>query len=236
MSSRQTRRAQARGQMQTGGPRRRDPMRPIYIGLAVAILAIFIIFGLFNYKTRKDYEAATATPTPGASATPKPIDLHDQTTVGKSVFKQGNSPSGGTGSPVDGIECQEEMASYHVHAHLALYVNGQQIAIPRFVGFAPNNHGGGCLYWVHTHDATGIIHVEAPHLRDFNLGNFFHIWGEPLGAAQVAAYKGPVTAYVNGNKYVGDYGAIPLAAHQQITLEVGTPLVPPPNYSFPLGE
>lgn len=211
-------------------------MRPIYIGFGIAILAVFVIFAAINFKTQRDYAAALATPTPGASSTPKPIDLHDQTAIGKNVFKQGNTPTGGTGAIVDGIECQEEMASYHVHAHLALFVKGQQIAVPRFVGFAPNTTGGGCLYWVHTHDASGIIHVEAPHLQSFTLGNFFRIWGQPLSMTQIAAFKGPVTAYVNGNKYVGDLSQIPLSAHQQITLEVGTPVVPPPNYSFPPSE
>jgi hypothetical protein len=236
MSSRQARRAQERGHGTTGGPKRRDPMRPIYIGLGVAILLVFVVFAFLNYKTSRDYAAALATPTPGASATPKPIDLHDQSTLGANALKLGDTPSGGTGAPVDGIECQAEMASYHVHAHLALFVNGKQIAIPKFIGFAPNNTGGGCLYWVHTHDAAGIIHVEAPHLQKFTLGNFFDIWGQPLNNSQIATYKGPVTAYVNGNKYVGDLSAIPLSAHQQITLEVGTPVVPPPNYAFPPGE
>jgi hypothetical protein len=36
-------------------------------------------------------------------------------------------------------------------------------------------------------------------------------------------------------KYDGDLRAIPLAAHQQIVLEVGTPVVPPPNYVLPAG-
>jgi len=42
-----------------------------------------------------------------------------------------------------------------------------------------------------------------------------------------------VSAYVNGSPYNGDLRSIPLVSHQQIVLEVGKPVVPPPNYVFP---
>jgi hypothetical protein len=35
----------------------------------------------------------------------------------------------------------------------------------------------GYLTSLHTHDATGIIHVESPTRRSFNLGDFFDVWG-----------------------------------------------------------
>jgi hypothetical protein len=60
----------------------------------------------------------------------------------------------------------------------------------------------------------------------------FDIWGQPLQQDEVATFKGSVTAYVNGQQYTGDLRNIPLGSHQQIVLEVGTP-VPPPNYKFP---
>lgn len=208
-------------------------MRNVYIGFAIAIVVVIAGFALFNQYQRKQYAAAYATPTPGPNASAKPVELRDQTTVGKAVLKPGDVFGGGSGSPVDGIECQPEMATYHVHAHLALFDHGRQIAIPQFIGFTPDNKGGGCLYWIHTHDAAGIIHIEAPQIANYTLANLFHIWGEPLSKTQVATFKGPVTTYVNGLKYDGDPNTIPLVAHQQITLEVGTPLVPPPNYAFP---
>jgi hypothetical protein len=85
-----------------------------------------------------------------------------------------------------------------------------------------------------------VIHIEAPDLSPpqgvpFTLGMLFDIWGQPLQPDDVAGLKGDVTAYVNGQKYDGDLTAIPLRAHQQIVLEIGAPLVPPPNYTFPPG-
>ncbi len=48
---------------------------------------------------------------------------------------------------------------------------------------------GNCFYWLHTHAADGIIHIESPIHRIYTLGDFFDEWGQPLGPAQV----GPVT-------------------------------------------
>src|SRR6185437_2852232 len=98
--------------------------------------------------------------------------------------------------------------------------------------------GNGCLYWIHAHDGSGIIHVEAPELGPpgggpYTLGMFFDVWGQALTGSGVAGFKGPVTDYVNGAKYNGDLRVTPLRSHQEITLEVGTPLVPPPLYSWP---
>jgi hypothetical protein len=132
-----------------------------------------------------------------------------------------------------------EFFTLHVHPHLAIFYNGKQIQVPQFIGFAPSL-AGSCLYWIHTHDASGVIHIEAPDLSPpqggpFTLGMLFDIWGQPLQPDDVAGLKGDVTAYVNGQKYDGDLTAIPLRAHQQIVLEIGAPLVPPPNYTFPPG-
>lgn len=127
------------------------------------------------------------------------------------------------------------MVALHTHSHLSLFVNGKQLQIPQYIGIVPTGERTVCLYWIHTHDPSGVIHVEAPEIHEYTLGNFFDIWGEDLRSDQVGPYHGPVTAFVNGGKYDGDVAQIPLRAHQQITLEVGTPVVPPPNYSFPVG-
>jgi hypothetical protein len=218
-------------------------MIAVYIGIAVAVVVIFAGFAVVNWKTNHDLAAQTAianaTPTPGPNAKAKAIQIIDGIAIGKPAFARGDSPDGGNGSPVDGIQCETaEAVTMHVHAHLALFDKGVQMAIPANVGFAPS---GTCLYWTHTHDASGLIHVEAPDFKapsggPYTLGIFFDVWGEPLTRTQVARYAGPVTAFVNGTKYDGDLKAIPLAAHNQITLEVGTPIVPPPNYTFPPNE
>jgi hypothetical protein len=220
-------------------------MRPVYIGIGIALVAVVLGFVAFNWWQNRTVQQAYATPTPGPTATSKPIQVSNGENLGAKWVKAKYpvTPQGGHGQPVDGISCGEmEYSTLHIHSHLAIFYDGRQMQVPQFIGFAPSL-AGGCLYWIHTHDASGIIHIEAPDITPaqgspynyFALGMLFDIWGQPLSSDNVATFKGPVTAFVNGVKYDGDLRAIPLRAHQQIVLEVGTPTVPPPNYVLPEG-
>jgi hypothetical protein len=94
---------------------------------------------------------------------------------------------------------------------------------------------GTCFYWLHTHAADGIIHIESPIARTFTLGDFFDVWGQKLGPERVGPSPGPVTALIDGHVYRGNPRDIPLTAHAQIQLEVGRPLVAPVSITFPSG-
>jgi hypothetical protein len=135
----------------------------------------------------------------------------------------------GAGQAVDGVQCNSsEQAVFHIHTHLTVFVNGSARQVPQYVGFFDNT----CLYWLHTHVADGIIHVESPVHRTFTLGNFFDVWGQPLGPSQVGPAKGTVTAFYNGQRYEGDPRNIPLGDHTQIQLDVGSPLIAPESISW----
>jgi hypothetical protein len=178
-----------------------------------------------------------------AGAQRRPIQLVQATLVGRTMFEPGDTARGGVGQPVDGIEgSSREMLAVHVHAHLALFYKGEQIAIPYGIGVVKPfqvDRGfvgtGSGIYWLHTHDATGIIHVESPDNRPYTLGNFFDIWGQPLTSDRVATLTGRVRAYVDGKVHAGNPRDIALGPHVEITLEVGTPIVTPPVYIFPDG-
>ena len=142
-----------------------------------------------------------------------------------------------TGQPVDGIQCDSaEQVVYHIHTHLAVYVEGAPRRIPLGVGivepsvsqtqngpFASATH---CYYWLHTHTDDGIIHIESPTKSAYTLGNFFDIWRQPLSTRQVGPATGTVTVFVNGARFSGDPRAIPLGSHTDIQLDVGSPIVP----------
>lgn len=145
-----------------------------------------------------------------------------------------------------GVDCgATEQLATHTHTHLAVFVHGALRPIPLGVGFygqvqvsrtaqgAFANGTSNCLYWLHTHAQDGIIHVEAPAGRTFVLGQFFIIWGQPLTQNQVGPATGPVTAYVNGHLWTQPIENIPLAAHENIQLDIGAPLVPPRTVTFP---
>jgi len=150
------------------------------------------------------------------------------------------------GQPVDGIGCQtSEQTLFHIHAHLTIVVNGSPRQVPAGIGIpgartqdtpdGPFVDTGNCFYWLHTHAADGVIHIESPVRRGYTLGEFFDEWGLPLGPGQVGPARGHVTALYNGQVYLGNPRDIPLAAHAQIQLEVGTPLVAPVSITWPGG-
>jgi len=151
-----------------------------------------------------------------------------------------------TGQDVDGISCQtSEQTLFHIHAHLTVFVNGTARQVPAAIGIpgaqaqataaGPFIEQGKCFYWLHTHAADGIIHIESPVQRTFTLGNFFDVWGQPLSPTQVGPASGKVTAIYNGKLYTGNPRNIPLNAHAQIQLDVATPLIAPVTIGFPTG-
>lgn len=167
------------------------------------------------------------------------IAIQPDTVIGKVTFPQGDAPQGAQGSVVDSMTCRTSSAGvYHIHMHLSLFVNGQQIAIPLGIGMLDpvTTHGfafqNRCHYALHTHDASGVLHDQSPTPGPHTLGEFFDVWGEPLSATNVAGFQGSVIAFVNGKRYTGDLRAITFVPHMQITLEVGAPVVQPPIYSF----
>ena len=173
---------------------------------------------------------------PGPEAVPVP---HGASLAG--------STSAASGSTVGGIQCNtSEQTIFHVHTHLTIFVNGAARQIPYGIGITPPRRGqqtaagvfltsGGCFYWLHTHAADGIIHIESPVQRSYTLGNFFDLWGQPLSRDRVGPAKGKVTAFFNGKVYLGNPRQLPLGNHTQIQLDVGAPLVAPESITFGSG-
>ena len=136
------------------------------------------------------------------------------------------------GAPViDGIKCEPEHLETHYHAHLTLLRNGKQVKVPAFIGIDFKHQ---CLYWLHTHDATGIMHIESPDTRTYTLGNWFDVWGKPLSKTQAAGLKGNLKVFVGNRAFSGDPRTIVLKPHELITIEQGKVVEPPP-FTFPPG-
>jgi len=144
------------------------------------------------------------------------------------VVAQGQAPANAAYPAVDNISCQStEQGGTHVHAHVTIYVNGQKSSIPANVGIAPD---GSCLYWLHTHDDTGVLHIEAPAGVSATFGNFLDIWGrrfQQLGYPSQFSNTAGWQVYVNGKPFSGDYRSIPLQSHTLITLAYHSPGVQP---------
>jgi len=76
---------------------------------------------------------------------------------------------------------------FHIHALLRIYVDGILSPIPKNIGIYEPQHIESSL---HTHDETGIIHMEATHPHRFTLGDFFDVWGVKLGPDRVGGLTG----------------------------------------------
>lgn len=129
-----------------------------------------------------------------------------------------------TAMAISGIECnRSEQLNYHIHSGLDVFVNGVQQQVPSNIGILSSP---SCLYWLHTHSANGIIHIEAPETREFMLGQFIDIWEQTLTNSTAffdSVSDMPVTAYVDGQRFEGDYRTIPLESLREIVLTYGTP-------------
>lgn len=207
-----------------------------------------------------------ATPTPGSTATPAPPGPSSQTitTSAGSVSGQtggfspaeGDTASGGQGQPIDNTTCDTSMSdNYHIHAFIGVYNNGTLMALPAGVGMQnpqPPANGfvdvASCFYHLHTHDQSGIVHIEDPNPGNipisasmYTLKTLLDIWGITADANHFGPFQGPVRVFTsgaisransNGNTVAADtltyFGSdprsIPMYAHEVIFIEVG------PNY------
>jgi hypothetical protein len=136
----------------------------------------------------------------------------------------------------------KEFKINHVHAHLDVFIDGQEIVVPAGIGinikdpevihFADNGSYGGieicdqpCISPLHTHDASGIIHTESSDPKPHTLGQFFVEWGVELSETCVGEHCAPtpIGVYIGGELYKGDPRAIGLTDQKVIVIVVGTP-------------
>lgn len=176
--------------------------------------------------------------------------------------RTGGGGQGPIGNKIDNISCDTTMPNtYHVHAFFGIYVNGTEYALPDAVGIVhasadqydsysgwPNQTDyGTCFYHIHTHDPSGLVHIEFGTSASLTqslatLGNVLDIWGVKLTSTQFGPYTGTIVAYTSGNSakvpctstamcevgasqyklWSGSPALIPLYSHTAVWIEVGT--------------
>ena len=112
-----------------------------------------------------------------------------------------------------------ERLAEHVHTHLTITDGDTPVVVPGNVGHSKSQRFAAQL---HTHDTSGILHVESPTRRTFTLGQFFDEWGVSLGPAHVGGLRGELTVWVDGKRYFGNPRSIELTNLRQIGLDVTT--------------
>jgi hypothetical protein len=242
MASRETEKEQRRterleGERRAAASERRRRLTMIGAAVCVVIVLVVVVViiamsgsGGGKDATVRPLETSVATPDlPGAQTSASPWDngAADQL---QQRLRTLDLPALG-----------EEGQVLHIHQHLDVFVNGKPTSVPAGIGIEPN---GGFISPLHTHDDSGVLHVESPTKTTFTLGQLFGVWGVALNSRQLGALKTGsgklLRAYVNGKPFTGDPGTIPLAAHQELAVAYGTkaqmPKSVPSSYDFPAGE
>jgi hypothetical protein len=151
--------------------------------------------------TAQSRAASSQAALPGATPPPPPWQVPaDQVAL---IRQAGLTPLG------------QEGTAQHTHSELQVWYQGSRVTVPAEIGIDAASQQ---LSPIHTHDRTGIVHVESPVPGTFRLGQFFVEWGVSLAGAR---------AWVNGQA-VADPAAVVLVDHQMIVVAWGAPPSPIP--------
>lgn len=112
-----------------------------------------------------------------------------------------------------------EPLAEHVHTHLTILDGDDPVTVPGNIGHSDRKEFAAQL---HTHDTSGIVHVESPDRETFTLGQFFDEWGVSLGPEHVGGLRGELFVWVDGHRRIGNPRSIELTNRRQIVLEVTT--------------
>lgn len=142
----------------------------------------------------------------------------------------------GGGKTVDGVGCFAT-GQVHVHGLISIYKDGKRLGFPDGIGRVH----AGCrhAYEMHVHDATGIIHMESDAPKTFKLGQWFSLWGQPLGTDLTAGLAGPVRFYIiekgTITPYAGNPYDIEMKPRREVLIVSGTTMSVVPRYQWPSG-
>ena len=129
-----------------------------------------------------------------------------------------------------------ERLEFHVHAHVDVFVNGQAAPVAPLIGIDTQSR---VISPLHTHDESGVVHIENSVPADFTVGQFFTEWAVRLTSDCVGGYcqpRVPWKVVVNGQDWTGEPTAVVFHAHDEIAFVIGTaPSEVPATYAFSQG-
>jgi hypothetical protein len=136
-----------------------------------------------------------------------------------------------------GLTASAESASLtHYHVHIRIVADGHAVPLPAQIGLDSVSQ---VFSEVHTHDETGVIHIESPQANfRAKLLDAFDMWGVYLSPQCLGGYCGGVKMWVNGKPSTA-FGNLVLQPHMAITILAGQPpagFKPDTSYAFAAGE
>ena len=116
-----------------------------------------------------------------------------------------------------------EGTTMHEHANVQIFVHGQNERIPTDIGIDP---AAGTIQSIHTHDDTGLVHLESSESREFTLGEFFGVWGVRFTPSCLGAYcndgDNRLQVFVDGDEVTDNLQDVQLDDQTVIVVTYGT--------------
>ena len=125
---------------------------------------------------------------------------------------------------------KQEGQALDLHVELKVEVDGEDVEVPTGIGLNGREVAGGIMETgfvsaIHTHDATGLVHVHSPDVRPYTLGQIFDVWGVRLTDRCVGGYcagAGKVLTVLDGGDEVdGEPRQLELRNGQRVTVRFG---------------
>jgi hypothetical protein len=164
----------------------------------------------------------------GAIATPDPSLRPNPIGVGPLYRPRAAEPHVLRGLQIDRFRCEGGGSRFGIH--LELFARRRVVIVPAGIGVSAR-----CSYAARTTTPTGIVEVSAG--SRLVLRDLFRLWGQPFGRRRLVGFRSalPLLAFVDGRRWRGDPGAIPLRRHAQIVLELDGYVPPHSSFLFPGG-
>lgn len=129
-------------------------------------------------------------------------------------------------------------------AHVEVFAANRVVLLPAGIGTAPPRSWSAgrlssarCYGGLVTLDPTGLVYVRPG--RSLSLSALFHAWGQPLSSTRIASFSATaghrVVVFVDGRRWPGRPGSVPLSRHAEIVAEIGPAVPPHTTYAFPPG-
>lgn len=221
--------------------RRRRRRRRVLVGASVA--AVLVVAG----GAVTVVEVSSASSAAAAARTAAAVRTADRTAATSAADGRTTPPPWALPTDVESAVrsagltmLTAEGTALHIHQHLSITVNGKAVQVPADLGIDVATQQLSAL---HTHDTSGILHVESPVQRTFHLDQAFAEWGVRLGKGAVGPYvdgRGGtrVAVFVNGKATTEDPREIVLRSHEDIDIVVttdGTAPTAPAAFHWPAG-
>jgi hypothetical protein len=128
--------------------------------------------------------------------------------------------------------------------HVEVFAANRVVIVPAGIGVQlPFTLSAGRIVRAHcygelvTLEPTGVVLVRTG--ARTALSDLFRAWGQPLSLRLLTSFAAPagrrVTVFVDGQRWRGAPGSVPLTSHAEIVLEIGPHVPPHTSFTFPPG-